>query len=237
MAIIAVSIMCIALIVVGGMALSQGILTSADSTALSVDSMSAREGELMRTEVTTLRAANQSWSEFLRVIVDNNGQTKLGSFDKWDVIVHYYDEGGSSYSKWLPYTDGVLGDNEWQQAAICLNGQPEIFEPGLLNPGEEMIILAKVNPPPADATAANITIATPNGICKSIPFANLSYTLLTPHSENTTIAGTEYFQLAEGASADGAAMIETTDAFEKNEVARKLLYDENHPSRFPPESR
>ena len=94
MAIIAVSIMCIALIVVGGMALSQGILTSADSTALSVDSMSAREGELMRTEVTTLRAANQSWSEFLRVIVDNSGQTKLGNFSKWDVIVHYYDESG-----------------------------------------------------------------------------------------------------------------------------------------------
>ena len=107
MAIIAVSIMCIALIVVGGMALSQGILTSADSTALSVDSMSAREGELMRTEVTTLRAANQSWSEFLRVIVDNSGQTKLGNFSKWDVIVHYYDESGSSYSEWLPYTDGV----------------------------------------------------------------------------------------------------------------------------------
>lgn len=232
MAIIVVCIMCIALIILGGMTLSQGILTSADTAALSVDMIGVREGEIMRTDVTALRAEYLSWSDLLRVTVDNNGQTKLSSFGKWDLIVHYYDDSGSYYSEWLPYTDGILGDNEWQKARICLNGQPEFFEPNLLNPGEELVILASVSPLPGDVTGGNTTITTPNGICESISFSSPGYTLLTPHSENMTIAGKEYYQLVESTSADGSAMTETTDAFDKNEVARKMLHDETQPSRL-----
>jgi hypothetical protein len=232
MATIVVCILCIALIILGGMTLSQGILTSADTAALSVDKMGMREGEIMRTEVTALRAEYLSWSDLLRVTLDNNGQIKLGSFGKWDFIVHYYDDSGSYYSEWLPYTNGIPGDNEWQRARICLNGQPESFEPNLLNPGEELVVLASLSPLPGDDTSGNTTMATPNGICESISFSSPGYTLLTPHSENTTIAGTDYFQFVEATTADGTAMTETTDAFTKNEKNRKVLYDENQPSRL-----
>ena len=232
MATIVVSIICIAMIIVGGMTLSQGILTSADTAALSVDTMRAREGEMMRTEVTVLRAEYLSWADLVRVTVDNNGQIKLGDFSKWDFIAHYYDDTGSYYSEWLPYTEGAPGANEWQKARICLEGQPELFEPGLLNHGEELVVLARLSPLPSDNTTGDITLATPNGICNSILFSSRGYTLLTPHSENMTIAGTDYFQLVEATTADGTAITETTDAFIKNEAARKILHDENYPSRL-----
>jgi hypothetical protein len=232
MATAVVSIICIALIVLGGMTMSQGILTSADTTALSVEEISTREGEIMRTEVDAIRAAHLSWADRLRVTVDNSGQTKLASFSKWDFIVNYYDDGGTYYTKWLPYTEETLGDNEWEKARVCLNGQPEFFEPGIINPEEELVILAKLSPLPGDNTTGEITITTPNGIYDSISFSSLGYTLLTPHSENTTIAGTDYYQLAEATPADGAAMTETTDVFTANETSRKLMHNENDSSRL-----
>ncbi len=94
-----VSIICIALIILGGMAMSQGFLTSADTTALSIEEISAREGDIMRTETDTIRAEPLSWADLLRVTVDNSGQNKLASFNKWDFIVHYYDGGGTYYTK------------------------------------------------------------------------------------------------------------------------------------------
>ena len=66
----------------------------------------------------------------------------------------------------------------------------------------------------------------------SISFSSLGYTLLTPHSENTTIAGTQYYELAEAAPADGAAMTETTDLFDAKEANRKMMHNENDPSRL-----
>jgi hypothetical protein len=215
----------------GGMALSQGILTSADTTALSFENMITREGDLMRTSVTALRAEYLSWSDLVRVTVDNSGQYKLGDFDKWDIIVRYEDGGGSSYSEWLPYTEGTPGINEWQKTCICLDGQPEFFEPGLLNPEEELIILARLNPLPGDNTSANLTLTTQNGISDSIAFFNPGYTCLTPHSESIIITGNEYFQMAEATPGDGEAVTITTDAFAADEVARKILYDENQPSK------
>jgi hypothetical protein len=231
MATAVVSIICIAMIVLGGMTMSQGIVTSADATAFSVEEISVREGEMMRTEVEALRAAHLSWADLLRVTVDNSGQTKLSNFSKWDFIVHYYGSDETYYTEWLPYTDGALGNNEWQKAAIWLNGQPEFFEPGIMNPEEELVILAKLSPLPGDATIGDVTIATPNGIYDPISFNSLGYTRLTPHSENMTIAGTDYYELVEATPADGTA-VNFREEFVKNGGGRKILYNENQPSRL-----
>jgi hypothetical protein len=234
MATAVVSIICIAMIVLGGMTMSHGIVTSADSAAFSIEEISVREGEMMRTEIDTLRAAPLSWSDLLRVQVDNSGGTKLSSFNKWDLIVHYYDSGGNYYTEWLPYASGALGDNEWQKATIWLNGQPEFFEPGIMNPEEELVILAKLDPLPGDATKGDVIIATPNGICKSISFNSLGYTLLTPHSENMTIASTRYYELVEATPADGAAITETTYNIGRGITGSWLLHneaDDNRPAR------
>jgi len=232
MATIIVSIICIAMIVVGGMTLSQGILTSADSAALSVEEIGIREGEITRTDPDAVRAAYIFWADLLQVTVENAGQTKLASFDKWDFIVHYYDGSGIYHTEWLPYTSGALGDNEWQKARIGLNGPIEFFEPDILNPGEELVILARLNPLPGDATTGDIAVATPNGVYDSISFSNLGYALLTPHSENTTIATTDYYELVEATPADGPALLMTTDVFVARETGRKILHSESDVTRL-----
>ena len=164
-----VSLICIALIVFGGMTMSQGFLSSVDSTTAGLEEISNRGEEIMRTELSTVNATLQS-SSLLEVRLQNDGQTKLASFSKWDVIVQYYDSGGSYYVKWLPYTEGTLGDNEWQKTGIYLDGQAETFEPGILNPGEEVRIKAKLNPSVGSGTTNLVVVSTPNGIPASIAF-------------------------------------------------------------------
>jgi hypothetical protein len=225
-----VTIICIAMIVVGGMTLSQGILTSTDSAAISVESISVREGDIMRTDIEILRAAELTWGDDLRITVKNSGQTKLASYDKWDLIVTYEDGGGELHSSWLPYTTGAPANNEWEKAGIGLNGPYEYFEPGILNPGEEMVLLARLDPLPGDATNADISITTPNGVYKSFTLVNPGFLRLTPQAEYVTIGGIKYYELAEATPADGPAFTAGT-IFGDGETGRKLLYDNNDATR------
>ena len=66
-----VSLICIALIVFGGMTMSQGFLTSADSTTIGVEEISVREREIMRTELDAAGTTGLSWANSLRVTLEN----------------------------------------------------------------------------------------------------------------------------------------------------------------------
>ena len=172
MEMIAVVIICLALIVFGGMTMAQGFLSSTDSAAISVEEITVTKGEIMRTGISLLNA-RQTAIDRLEGALRNDGQLKLASFSKWDVIVQYYDADWNYYTKWLPYNEGALGDNEWHKTGIYLDAgdeSPEIFDPGILNPGEEMKIEAKLNPPPRDGTTVETIVSTPSGIGDSISF-------------------------------------------------------------------
>jgi hypothetical protein len=225
-----VTIICIAMLVVGGMTLSQGILTSTDSAAASVESISVREGEMMRTDLDTLRATHLRWGDDIRITVKNNGQIKLASFDRWDVIVNYASGNGTEYCTWLPYTTALPTSNEWEKARIGLNGPIEYFEPEILNPGEEMVILAHLDPAPGNTINGEVSLTTPNGVYDSIPLVDPGYLRLTPQSESITLSGTKYFELVEGAAADGPAAIAGT-TFINGETGRKLLRNTSDASR------
>ena len=166
-----VSITLIALIIVGGMTMSQGFLSSVDSTMVGVEELSVREGEIMRTEISTINAT-QTASNSLDLSLRNSGQVKLSSFSKWDVIVKYY-KSGSYHVTWLPYIDGSPGNNEWTVSGIYLSSEnltAEIFEPEILNPGEEMIIQAKLSPGIQKGTTCDVIVSTPNGISDALSF-------------------------------------------------------------------
>ena len=172
-----VSIICIALIVVGGMTMSQGFLSSVDTASLGLEKVSERDEGIMRTNLSIL-SATQPATNRVQVALQNNGQTKLGDFAKWDVIDQYYDPGGTYYVKWLPYTENAtLGDDQWRKKGIYLNSEnltAEVFEPGILNPGEEIVIEAKVNPQVGIGTSNLIVTSTPSGIPASIGFSGFS---------------------------------------------------------------
>ncbi len=165
-----VSLICIALVVFGGMTMSQGFLTSVDTTTVGLEEIGQRDETIMRTELSPV-SASQPAANTLEVTLENSGQTKLADFDKWDVIVQYYDGTGTYYSKWLPYTEGTLGDNEWELVWIRLNGAAEIFEPNVLNPEEEIMIRAQLNPSAGAGTTNMVVVATPSGITASTYFS------------------------------------------------------------------
>ena len=221
-----VSIICIAMIVVGGMSLSQGILTSADSAAISVQEISVREGEIMRTNLTGVSSSIPS-SNTLLATIENSGQTKLASYNKWDFIVQYYDANDNYYVTWLPYNQGVLSNNQWQETGITLNGQPEVFEPDILNPEEQISLEARLNPS-VGYRAVVMTVAAPNGIAPTIVCGPPT---LTAHTENITLAGTNYYMLKGWTPANGTAVTETTSGIAFRQTGRWLLYNSADVSR------
>jgi hypothetical protein len=165
-----VSLLCIALVVFGGMTMSQGFLTSVDASTTGLEEIGQRDENIMRTELSSV-SASQPASETLEVTLENSGQTKIADFNKWDVIVQYYDDAGIYYTKWLPYTEETLGDNEWEVVWIRLDGETEAFEPNVLNPAEQIMIRAQLDPPVGAGTTNMVVVATPNGIPASAYFS------------------------------------------------------------------
>jgi hypothetical protein len=163
----------VALMVIGGMTMSQGFLHSIDNTSNNIQVISQRDEEIMRTNIDVL-TANQTASNQLRIVIQNDGQTKLASYNQWDVIVNYFDAVGNGHVTWLPYTTESPGDNQWtlQGIYIDVGGQsPEVFNPSMLDPEEQMIIDCRLSPPVGHSTTNLVTISTPNGVTVSKTFA------------------------------------------------------------------
>jgi archaellum component FlaF (FlaF/FlaG flagellin family) len=171
-----VSIICVALMVIGGMTMSQGFLTSVDTTTTNIQALSQRDEEIMRTNITIL-GASQTSADTLLVTVKNNGQTKLAAFETWDMIVHSEDGAGQRHVAWLPY-DGVSpGINEWNVQGIYMDSGGlilEAFEPGIVNPDEEVIIECQLNPPVGENTINLVSVSTPNGVTVSKTFGGFT---------------------------------------------------------------
>jgi len=92
----------------------------------------------------------------------NSGQVNLADFSKWDVIVQYQN-GGVSY---LTYSANYPpSDNQWTVKGIYSSGEtPEIFDPNVLDPGEQMIVSIILNPEVGPGQTCRITISAPNGV-------------------------------------------------------------------------
>ena len=169
-----VSLVCIALMVFGGMTMSQGFLTAVDSTAVSLEEVGEKGEEIMRTELSPLAITMSGEGRTLEVTLENNGQTKLADFSKWDVIAQYYGEDDADHVTWLPYTEGTPGYNGWTVEGIYLDtgeGTSEVFELGILNPGEEIVIEAQLNPKLKQGHTGLVVISTPSGIPASTTFS------------------------------------------------------------------
>jgi hypothetical protein len=165
-----VSIICIALIMFGGMTMAQGFMTSVDASSTGLEEIGQRDETIMRTELTPVSASLPALNT-LEITLKNTGQTKLADYDKWDIIVQYYDGTGAYYTKWLPCTTETLGDDEWEVVWIRLDGEDEVFEPNVLNLEESLMIRAQLDPPVGDNTTNMVVVATPTGITASTCFS------------------------------------------------------------------
>ena len=167
-----ISLICIALVVFGGMTMAQGFITSVDASTTGLEEVGQRDETIMRTEITPVDATYQQQfgPDPLEITVENTGQTKLADFEDWDVIVQYYDGWGNYHVEWLPYASSP-GTNEWGIVWIRLDGGSEIYEPNVLNPGEQVLIRTYLNPGVGNGTTNMVVISTPSGVTASTYFS------------------------------------------------------------------
>jgi hypothetical protein len=165
-----VSIICVALLVIGGMTMSRGFLSAIDNTSANIDTISQRNEQIMRTNISVLEAT-QPASKKLELHISNIGQVKLADFAKWDIIVHHMDNSSQYYVTWLPYVASNPGNDQWTVKGIYTQtGLPEVFEPGIFNPDEELVIECDLAKAIKNGSENLAIITTPNGVTVSKSF-------------------------------------------------------------------
>ncbi len=167
-AITAIIVIGILILAVAG--LSSFALSSQAAISESNREMQARLGERTQTNLAPLTAVTTPMGDYVQVTLKNTGNIKLSDFSQWDVILQYSD-GTNTQIKWYAYGSGV---NQWAQQIYQTTTPPtaEAFEPGILNPGEEIVITVNVSPTVGTGTTNLATIATPNGITAATIFTH-----------------------------------------------------------------
>jgi len=157
--------------------LGSATIGSADTVLVAWEVMVDRNTDRQRTDLTLLTADLVATSIDVDVSIRNTGQTLLRDFDDWDVMMQYYGT-SSNQNLELLYVEYVatttLASGEWTIEDIYLNvasTTPEVYDPDVLNPGEEIVVRIKIDPAIPTSTDNLITISTPNGVTLSAPFS------------------------------------------------------------------
>lgn len=164
----------IAVILYGTLTLAHGYLTTQDRMARAWRVMEGRVFDQARTHLSLVNATTLPGDDAIEITIRNDGQTRLADFDRWDVILQYDTDSGSC-ARWYPHAaTAEPGYNQWAIMGIYLDaarGVSEAYEPGILNPGEEMVIRVRISPPVTKETTKLASIATPNGVSAWLAFA------------------------------------------------------------------
>lgn len=159
-----------ALLILSIVGLSQTSISTQASIAESAGLMQERTGDRARTNIIPLNAETSPLGDSVSISLKNAGTVKLSDFAEWDVILQYSD-GASGQARWYPFGSG---SNQWTeqiyQSAAALT--PEGIEPGILNPGEEMVVTVDVSPNVGTGTTNLAVVSTPNGITASSVFTH-----------------------------------------------------------------
>lgn len=156
----------VGILIVGILGLVETSLSMQSAVSQSTYVMQTRMEDRARTKITPLSAtADPVLGSWVDVTLRNTGQNKLTDYEKWDVILQYTDALGATRVEWYPY--GTGWSKQIYQTAPSV---PEVFDPNIFNPGEEMVI--RVNLAVAiQSNSTNLaTIATPSGITASTIF-------------------------------------------------------------------
>lgn len=155
--------------------LSYVFLSTQDTIHTSWQEMEARLGDQARTNISPIGGRFISAELAMELTYRNIGSTRLTDFDEWDVIVEYYDDAvpGGFHVNWLPYIASSPANNEWTVEGIYLDAGEavaEVYEPNILNPGEEIVLRVMLDPVVGPGNTIQTTLSMPNGINSSLMF-------------------------------------------------------------------
>lgn len=140
--------------------MSRGGFLGADAIGQSLRESEQRYAEQNRTSLSIESTSIDAIGANITFTVRNDGKTTIADFASMDVLVQYFGELGARYDKWIPYTSGALGSDTWTDGTFT----DDFFEPGMLNPGESMEVLIRVNPVVGAGTTNLAIIGAKNGV-------------------------------------------------------------------------
>jgi hypothetical protein len=153
-----ISLFCIALFLVGTLNLTLTSFSLVEKVSGSWCEVEEQRRDIRQTGITTVNATAPQ-DDQVEITVRNNGAVSLADFERWDIIVRYQD----GKAMWLPYTTNGTSPS-WTLDGIYFGSHPEVFEPNILNAGEEMLLILDLAPPLSENSTGEATISTPRGI-------------------------------------------------------------------------
>ena len=147
--------------------MARGGFLGADAIGQSLRQSEVRCEQKSRTGLTITGATIDASGANVTITVLNDGQTVIADFAGMDVVVQYFGETGTRYDKWIAYTPGPLASDTWMTGAFI----NDVFEPGILNAGESMQLLIRVNPVVGAATTNLAIIGSEKGVTAQTYFA------------------------------------------------------------------
>lgn len=113
--------------------------------------------ERSRTNIQIINAETDASGDVVEITLTSDGNTRLADFDHWDVILHYESAFGEQIA-WY-------GPDEWSYGTyLDAPNVADVFDPGILNPGEEMVIWVPVSPAVSLDSTNLAIVGTQNGI-------------------------------------------------------------------------
>jgi len=158
---ILVSMVLLVLMIVGNVTMTMNSIQSTAKVSASWKATEEQASTIMRTNIAIVPPENY-YGGTLDLTVKNAGQVSISDFAKWDVIIQ---EQGASTEYMDNSASYPAGTNQWAlQGIYASDNVPAVFDPNILDPGEEAVI--GINPG-AVITAGEmikITLSTSNGV-------------------------------------------------------------------------
>ncbi len=149
----------------------QGTLTD------SWKAMRSRTREAASTAMESQGVAVQDSGAEVQLTVLNTGQTPLRDASSWDLFIAYHQTAGNADIRLarLAYTESTdPAAGEWTLEGIYLDaasGDQEVFNTGIVDPGEAMLITARLSPVIGASTDNSISLAVTSGVTLSATFS------------------------------------------------------------------
>lgn len=168
-----VAIVVVFLLLFGALTMSNANLTAQQTLVAAQQEREARANDIARTTVSPVDIQIMDFGNVIKVTLCNDGSLKLADFDQWDVFTEYYDSSATPvyHTQKLSYDATSIVSNAWSVEGIYRHwaqNTPEDYEPGVLNPGEALVLLLNVSPGIGVGQSTTVTIVTENGVPESI---------------------------------------------------------------------
>jgi archaellum component FlaG (FlaF/FlaG flagellin family) len=112
----AITLVCIALLIIGALSLSMSALNAINSMSDALREQQVMSRDIIDTGITCENSTTIDSGATVTMYVHNDGKTALRNYGAWDVIVRYQD--GST--DWIPYSTATPG---WQTDGFFFSGK------------------------------------------------------------------------------------------------------------------